>query len=223
MANYKVGLKTKDIVINEARRLFFEKGYDKTTFQDIADSTGVLPSVIAYHFKSKKNLFLKTFEDFMIKRVAYANSILVENEKENVILDVYFAFCIDYYRAFGDVRWQNFMKIPVDASMEMSKNYYEEILKKLDPIIKSEGDYEEYSLNVNVCFAADNALYTTLFNNFDYYKAKYSFIDVAEYEIRIIAKFFKSDKQKMQEMFLNTRKFAKEFDWSTVNTDITLM
>ena len=36
MANYKVGLKTKDIVINEARRLFFEKGYDKTTFQDIA-------------------------------------------------------------------------------------------------------------------------------------------------------------------------------------------
>ncbi len=57
MARNKYPEETKEKILEVAQRLFYEKGYDNTTIQDIIDGLGGLTKgVIYHHFKSKKDI-----------------------------------------------------------------------------------------------------------------------------------------------------------------------
>lgn len=57
MARNKYPEETKEKILEAAQRLFYEKGYDNTTIQDIIDGLGGLTKgVIYHHFKSKKDI-----------------------------------------------------------------------------------------------------------------------------------------------------------------------
>ncbi|GFH41485.1 TetR family transcriptional regulator [Lactococcus hodotermopsidis] len=56
MVRNKYPEKTVDSMLQVAQKLFFEKGYDNTTMQDIVNS-GFSKGAIYYHFKSKKEIF----------------------------------------------------------------------------------------------------------------------------------------------------------------------
>jgi len=48
---------TKTRIINAARKLFSEKGFDGVSMEDIAQASGVRKSLIYYYFPSKEVLF----------------------------------------------------------------------------------------------------------------------------------------------------------------------
>ena len=55
MARNKYPEETKKKILEVARELFYIKGYDNTTIQDIVDNLGGLTKgVIYHHFKSKQ-------------------------------------------------------------------------------------------------------------------------------------------------------------------------
>lgn len=57
MARNKYPEETRRKILDVARRLFYEKGYDNTTIQDIIDGLGGLTKgVIYHHFKSKQEI-----------------------------------------------------------------------------------------------------------------------------------------------------------------------
>lgn len=57
MARNKYPEETREKILQVAQRLFYEKGYDNTTIQDIIDGLGGLTKgVIYHHFKSKKDI-----------------------------------------------------------------------------------------------------------------------------------------------------------------------
>lgn len=56
MGKYQNGIETREKILDACRKLFYEKGYDNTTFMDICRETGINQSAIHYHFKSKENL-----------------------------------------------------------------------------------------------------------------------------------------------------------------------
>lgn len=56
MANYKRSTQTKQIIIETASRLFYEKGYTDATVRDICAQSGLSVSRINYHFSSKADL-----------------------------------------------------------------------------------------------------------------------------------------------------------------------
>lgn len=56
MARNKYPEKTVEKILTVARDLFFQKGYDQTTMQDIIDQ-GLSKGAIYHHFKSKKEIF----------------------------------------------------------------------------------------------------------------------------------------------------------------------
>ncbi|KAF1297682.1 hypothetical protein BAU15_13015 [Enterococcus sp. JM4C] len=58
MVRNKYPEKTIEKIIEVSQKLFFEKGYDNTTMQDIVNQ-GLSKGVIYYHFKSKKEIFEK--------------------------------------------------------------------------------------------------------------------------------------------------------------------
>lgn len=50
---------TRQTILLEARKLFAERGYDRTTMRGIATIVGVDPALISYFFKTKQQLFVE--------------------------------------------------------------------------------------------------------------------------------------------------------------------
>ena len=56
MARNKYPEQTIEKILSVSAKLFAEKGYDKTTIQDIIDTVGMSKGIIYYHFKSKEDI-----------------------------------------------------------------------------------------------------------------------------------------------------------------------
>lgn len=54
--------KTRQTLLASAFKVFNEKGYAKTTLQDIAEDAGVTRGAVYWHFKNKTDLFEKLFD-----------------------------------------------------------------------------------------------------------------------------------------------------------------
>jgi len=54
--------KTIDNIISASERLFLEKGYEKTTTQEIVNETGLSKGTIFHHFKSKEDILLAVLD-----------------------------------------------------------------------------------------------------------------------------------------------------------------
>jgi AcrR family transcriptional regulator len=50
------GVRTRARILEEARRLFFEQGFEATTMQQVADSAGVAVQTVYFNFRTKSRL-----------------------------------------------------------------------------------------------------------------------------------------------------------------------
>ena len=71
---------TKEKILMSALALFCEKGYSKTTLNDISNSLNLSKGAIYWHFKNKEELFYSLIEWFVseMERVAPLNPELVK-------------------------------------------------------------------------------------------------------------------------------------------------
>ena len=53
---------TKDAILQVARRLFLEKGYERTTMSHIADAASVVPNTIYWYFADKDALLIAVLD-----------------------------------------------------------------------------------------------------------------------------------------------------------------
>lgn len=51
----------RQVLVNEAARLFGSKGYHNTSMRDIAAAVGILPGSLYHHFPSKEALFVEVY------------------------------------------------------------------------------------------------------------------------------------------------------------------
>ena len=58
MARNKHPEQTVQLILDTVTRLFLQKGYDKTTLQDIIDATGLSKGAIYHHFASKEAIII---------------------------------------------------------------------------------------------------------------------------------------------------------------------
>lgn len=65
MPKFDKNLQIKNDILETAKKLFYEKGYDSTTFADIASSLGITKGLISYYFDSKANLANTVYHGFI--------------------------------------------------------------------------------------------------------------------------------------------------------------
>jgi AcrR family transcriptional regulator len=66
MAKYETGIRTKEKILNACKKLFYEKGYDDTTYDDICREGNVNRGLIHYHFQGKFNIGRQVFSKFLV-------------------------------------------------------------------------------------------------------------------------------------------------------------
>jgi AcrR family transcriptional regulator len=75
----KAGPVRKAEILTHAVNLFFSKGYEATTIDDILESVGISKGAFYHHFESKEEL-LEAFTDAMARSIAaHASSLLAED------------------------------------------------------------------------------------------------------------------------------------------------
>jgi AcrR family transcriptional regulator len=62
MRKQRDGEDTRERVLNSARQLFAEKGFNGTSLADISKDCGISDGLILHHFKSKQNLYQAVLE-----------------------------------------------------------------------------------------------------------------------------------------------------------------
>ena len=60
---------SRDRIIEKANRLFYTKGYNQTSFADIAQAVGITKGNLHYHFRSKEDL-LEAIIDYRMVMIA---------------------------------------------------------------------------------------------------------------------------------------------------------
>lgn len=54
--SYQAGLRTRQLILDVSKKLFYSKGYIKTTYTDISEAADMNRGLIPYHFKNKQTL-----------------------------------------------------------------------------------------------------------------------------------------------------------------------
>lgn len=148
MAKYENGVDTRNKILQCCRKLFYEKGYEQTTFKDISETAEVNQGLIVYHFKSKTNLAKCVFQYYIKESM----SQIEEFFKDCDALTQSFINDFLYFRLlFENEAFRNFMNTCCATG----------ILKKDMSSIQDE-TYERYYWELMDCITDDAAPDSTM-------------------------------------------------------------
>lgn len=72
----------RQVLINEAARLFGNKGYENTSMRDIAAAVGILPGSLYHHFPSKEELFVAVYSLAVSQSLDALNTAIANREQQ---------------------------------------------------------------------------------------------------------------------------------------------
>lgn len=92
MAQYKKGMDTKHRIILSSKKLFYQRGYSKTSCKAICDDAGVNVGLIPYYFKNKNSIASVIYSYFLIDVKDMVQRILQE---QNVPYELKYATAVE--------------------------------------------------------------------------------------------------------------------------------
>lgn len=95
---YNLKLDTKDLILNAARDLFYKKGFETTTFADIAKKVGISQPSIYAHYDNKMDLLKNVCVTSIDITRAYIDSRVNPNDKALIKLKSYLSANLDFFR-----------------------------------------------------------------------------------------------------------------------------
>ena len=137
----------KDLIINEAIKVFKEKRFANGSISEIARRLDISPSLIYYYFKNKDEIFaeiVKHFKDELCKAVDEEMSkVETPFDKLFSMLATYKNFIRDHRMLYDIFREVEFVNKPLAA------DYYKElsnrIISVIKPVLEDHIDYEAVS------------------------------------------------------------------------------
>ncbi|WP_238883095.1 TetR/AcrR family transcriptional regulator [Clostridium sp. YIM B02551] len=152
-----------DKILQVAKVLFCERGFDGTSVRDITNSLNITPGALYAHFKSKQELFfslLFTVWDDFIKSI---HETINDNSHKSIQMQLYgiYAFYVnfdknDHYNSTLLLR--NFIFPPYSLNedvREFSIEKYSIVIEKVKPIFIDgieQGVLKNYGLNKHIDF-----------------------------------------------------------------------
>ena len=136
----------KSEILSCAEHLFKKHGYDKTTFQMIADDLGITKGAITYHFKFKWGLFDELFSNYLVDLHTFVGTNLREN------YNCYLHYCVVYICFFRDAmknqqNWNFFYKNEIRTFLEREKiNLFNTMFERISTAFHKDFSIEEITV-----------------------------------------------------------------------------
>jgi AcrR family transcriptional regulator len=103
---------TKDKITKTALRLFLERGYERTSLNDIAHEVGITKPAIYHHFKSKDQLFHQVLTMFFEEMGKWSSSRLGSCRNLKELLRTLFGSLQSFREVTGIILGQHHRKTP---------------------------------------------------------------------------------------------------------------
>jgi len=127
---------TRSQIIDAASACFAEYGYDKTTFDDVAQKAGISRALIYTYFKSKQEFFFTMMDEkhknYLRQSQEVLDSSLSNKEKLRKIIDIWI---IDPHRIIYKSPLPNIWLKPAKSILESEKLLRGDFINSLAPLI----------------------------------------------------------------------------------------
>jgi TetR/AcrR family transcriptional regulator, transcriptional repressor of aconitase len=127
---------TRSQIIDAAFACFAEYGYDKTTFDDVAQKAGISRALIYTYFKSKQEFFFSMMDEkhknYLSQSQEVLDSDLTAKEKLRKIIDIWI---IDPHRIIYKSPFPNIWLKPAKSIQESEKLLRGDFIKSLVPLV----------------------------------------------------------------------------------------
>ncbi|MFN3691369.1 MAG: TetR/AcrR family transcriptional regulator [Fervidobacterium sp.] len=150
--------KTREKIIQAARKLFSEKGFDGVSMEDIAQASGVRKSLIYYYFPSKDVLFEEVWVNVIDE---LENEVFSETENEGSITKVikkiikkYVEFAINKEELSKLIARERINVLDETSTLSRAKLRYDRFLQKLEKFFEK-GKEEEVLNNLEPSTATE--------------------------------------------------------------------
>lgn len=86
---------TEEKILEAARQVFLEKGFDGTRMQEIADKANINKAMLHYYFRKKDKLFEKVFEDAFKRFIPQVGQIMLSDDDLIIKIKFFISTYID--------------------------------------------------------------------------------------------------------------------------------
>ncbi|MGC8819707.1 MAG: TetR/AcrR family transcriptional regulator [Fervidobacterium sp.] len=177
--------KTKEKIIEAARKLFSEKGFEGVSMEDIALTAGVRKSLIYYYFPSKELLFeevwisvIDELERDVFEEVENENSIVKAIKK---LIKKYVEFAMNKEELSKLIAKERMNVLESSQNLSKAKSRYEKLLDKVQKIF-------ERGKQENVLNDVDPLTATEIISSVDSIPRKSLLKSIEEFLVRVILK-----------------------------------
>ena len=217
MNRYKKGLNTCNYIVEESKKLFYTKGYSKTTIQEICDNTNITLGNFTYYFKTKQDLLRRVYFDYL-KDI---ENFVVENSEEYPdLFDKYLMVCMVYnYSLFADKNISDF-----NYSIIKNNSLYNDVFLNL-PVEEIRFAYGNFNEDISkkelkLLYLSDLGTRKELTQYYVENEELFdSPLDFAAHMAEIVSRIYKANDVDVKEKFLNNPNFIEKIK----NSGVTLL
>jgi AcrR family transcriptional regulator len=121
--------------LDTAQQLFFEKGYEKTSVNDIIEKIGVAKGTFYHYFKSKKDLLDKITKEYAEKTLAKVKNLIERTDLNGVEKVNMFYTTIRDFKIENIALMKVFMKVIYkDENLVLRHKMFKQNIKLLTPV-----------------------------------------------------------------------------------------
>ncbi|MDR1871096.1 MAG: TetR/AcrR family transcriptional regulator [Deltaproteobacteria bacterium] len=152
---YAKGVNTRNAIIETCRDLFWDKGYNATTYKDILRLVGTHPKAVTHHLGNKKNIATIIYAEFMKDFYQAVDDLLPEaddTQRVLTLMTLFYQAVLDYAnlrRFYAEYSAVGALDGPSDYNAIFNKSY--EVI--VDTVGRAEAN-----LHMSLCRGLDSAV-----------------------------------------------------------------
>ncbi len=217
MPTHRTSELIKDEILNACRILFFENGYDNTTYKDIEQATGILSGSIYYHFKKKEEIRNILFQETAAKIVEEVSRYAdCSNPYQAFMLNNFFT----WYKIFHNIKYRRFfLESPIgNASLDYYIDNFYGFKKILSPEVAEKIHFSR--MDLALCYGVDSGLGSYIIENYDEYTKTHDYIYTSERELTLYATILKINPEIYRSELNKIKEILKTVDWNSLDYGI---
>ncbi len=135
MVRQKAGEKKRKLIIDVCKKLFYNKGYSNTTYNDICAAADIPPGTITYHFDGKRGIAGVIEDEYETQNKIYIERMCANKGYTKTQLMAIENFHM-WKRELDDVKLRNFVfdlsaeRIPSAAAFQAVKYFYQCVIEE---------------------------------------------------------------------------------------------